>query len=58
MGKLPRLLSHHLVGGALVVVAFLAVPDWAAFVAAVCYVHVLADLVADVVELARAGRIY
>lgn len=48
VGKLDRLLSHALLGGALVAVLAAVAPALAAFTAAVLYVHVVADLVADV----------
>ncbi|MDS0282411.1 hypothetical protein [Haloarcula onubensis] len=48
LGKLDRLLSHTLIGGPLVVGLWLFTPALAALAAATLYVHVVADLVADI----------
>jgi len=48
---LERLLSHVLIAGVLVVGLGVVAPAIAVLTAAVLYVHVLADLVADVREV-------
>jgi hypothetical protein len=51
LGKLDRLLSHLLIAGPLVAALRLFDPAVALLVAATLYVHVVADLVADIREL-------
>jgi len=48
LGKLDRLLSHLLVGGPLVAGLWLLDPTLAMLAAATLYVHLVADLVADI----------
>lgn len=45
--EIHRLLSHALVGGALVAGTYLIAPIYAVFTAVVLYVHVVADLLRD-----------
>lgn len=45
--EIHRLLSHVLVGGALVAGTFLVAPIYAVFTAVILYVHVVADLLRD-----------
>jgi len=49
-----RLLSHHIVGGALVAALWTVAPYWALATAATLYVHVVADLYADVRDRSSA----
>ena len=51
ISKLDRLLSHHFVGGPLVAILWFVSTDIALLTAATLYVHVVADLVADVRDL-------
>lgn len=55
LGKLDRLLSHLLIGGPLVVALWAFDPAVALLVAATLYVHVVADLIADIRELNATG---
>jgi hypothetical protein len=49
--KLERLLSHVLIGGALVGVLAILAPTFAVLAAATLWVHLVADLVADIRDL-------
>lgn len=51
-----RLLSHHLIGGALVAVLWPVAPYWALAAAVAVYTHVLADLYSDARTRARYLR--
>jgi hypothetical protein len=51
ISKLDRLLSHVLIGGPLVAVLWVVATDIALLTAASLYVHVVADLVADIREV-------
>lgn len=55
LGKLDRLLSHLLIGGPLVVALWAFDPAVALLLAATLYVHVVADLIADIRELNATG---
>ena len=56
ISKLDRLLSHHLIGGPLVAGLWFVAPDIALLTAATLYVHVVADLVADIRDLADSDE--
>jgi len=49
-------LSHHLIGGPLVAGLWFVAPDIALLTAATLYVHVVADLVADIRDLADSDE--
>lgn len=54
--KLDRLFSHHLIGGVLVVGVWFVTPALAVLTAATLYVHVVADLVADVRDTRQSAQ--
>jgi len=56
LGKLDRLLSHLLVGGPLVAGLWLLDPTLAMLAAATLYVHLVADLVADIRDVRSSDR--
>ena len=51
VGKIPRLLSHTILVGAIVGSLALVVPKWALLAGLVLYFHVLGDLLADFYQL-------
>lgn len=51
VGKIPRLLSHTVLAGAIVGSLALVVPTWALLAGLVLYFHVLGDLLADFYQL-------